>query len=80
MAWSSETLEQLAPILANGHVAIQQKQPVILDLPKSLKKVTDNAGKSFRNWSLGLPHPDAIGTLPISGKINGTQVLLKRFT
>lgn len=79
MAWSKETLTQLAPILAAGQVELQKARPEKSTLPKPLKKAAAMASKALRKWSAGLPHPDAIGTLPIAGKITGTQVLLKHF-
>jgi hypothetical protein len=79
MAWSKETLEHLAPVLAAGNVKLQQSQPDKPELPKSLKKTAAKASKNFRKYSAGLPHPDAIGTLPITGKTTGTQVLLKLY-
>jgi hypothetical protein len=80
MAWSKKTLVQLAPILAVKNFEIQPKKSLALELPEPLKKVADKASKSLSNYSLGMPHPNAIGTLPITGKITGTQVLLKCFT
>ena len=83
MAWSKQTLIQLAPILATKNVAIQGSQLTRPQLPKPLIKTAAQANKKFfksvKNWSTGLPHPDAIGTLPIVGKRTGTQVLLKLY-
>ena len=79
MAWSKETLKQLAPILAAKKITLQQPQPEPIVIPKPLRKITTKARKEFLKRATGLPHPDAIGTLPISGKTTGTQVLLKQF-
>ena len=83
MAWSKKTLVQLAPILAARQAALQKTQPAKLELPKPLVKTAAQANRSFRRdthkWSAGMPHPDAIGTLPITGKVTGTQVILKLF-
>jgi len=84
MAWSKETLIQLAPILAAKEAALQKAQPVKPVLPKPLVKTAAQANRTIRKsiskWSLGMPHPDSIGTLPITGKVTGTQVILKLFT
>jgi len=84
MAWSKKTLKQLAPILAARQAVLQKIQPEKPELPKLLVKSAAKANRDFRrkvrNWSIGLPHPDAIGTLPITGKITGTQIMLKLFT
>jgi hypothetical protein len=83
MAWSKQTLKQLAPILAAGKSDLQKVCSEIPELPKPLVKTANHVNKSFsrkiQKWSLGMPRPDAIGTLPISGKTVGTQVLLKLF-
>ena len=83
MAWSKNTLTRLAPILADGRAVLQKIQLTEPELPKPLTKTAARANRKFlgtnRKWSLGMPHPDAIGTLPISGKVTGTQVLLKLF-
>ena len=76
MAWSKQTLKQLAPILATGKVIYNSSQKRT-DLPKPLSRAVASARKVFRNQPFGLPHPSAIGTLPLNGKITGTQVLLK---
>ena len=79
MAWSKETLKQLAPILAAKQIKLQQLQLDPIVIPKPLRKVTAKARKEFLKRATGLPHPNAIGTLPISGKVTGTQALLKLF-
>jgi len=79
MAWSKETLKQFAPILAAKQIAVHKAQPVPSTLPKQLRKTTAKAKKAFLKRATGLPHPDAIGTLPINGKITGTQVILKLY-
>ena len=76
MAWSGRTLKRLAPVLASGTVVLL-KDTEPLPLPKPLRKAAASASKAFRRGALGLPHPDSIGTLPLSGKTSGTQVLLK---
>jgi len=78
MAWSKRTLKQLAPLLTTEIIVYRAAQEPT-ELPKPLQKAVANANKSFRKQTFGLPHPDAIGTLPLNGKITGTQVLLKRF-
>ena len=84
MAWSKKTLSQLAPILASKQITLQKYLAIPSELPKFLVKSAAQANKDFlkknRNWSAGLPHPDAIGTLPVSGKRSGTQVLLKLYS
>ena len=79
MAWSKRTLKQLAPVLAAGQAAFQIAKSPQSELPEPLKKTAVKANKAFRKYSAGLPHPNAIGTLPISGNINGTQKLLKLY-
>ena len=78
MAWSKQTLKQLAPVLAAGQVAFHAKQEVI-ELPKTLINAVTSARKAFIRGTAGLPHPNAIGTLPIYGKVTGTQILLKLY-
>jgi hypothetical protein len=81
MAWSRKTLKKLAPVLAAGKVSFQ-KQEQICELPKILRNAAASASKAFRRsakGSVGLPAPGAIGTLPISGKITGTQKILNFF-
>ena len=77
MAWSERTLTQLAPMLAGGN--IRKTLPTHPSLPVPLQSAAASARKTFYNRTLGLPVPDAIGTLPLSGKITGTQKLLKLF-
>ena len=79
MAWSKETLNHLAPILAAKQITLHKAQHVPRALPKPLRKITAKAKKAFLKRATGLPHPDAIGTLPINGKVSGTQVLLKLY-
>ncbi len=78
MAWSIKTLKKLAPVLAAGNVAFK---PIEHNesLPKPLRKAVASASKALRRGIAGLPSPDAIGTIPISGKITGTQKILKLF-
>jgi hypothetical protein len=78
MAWSRRTLKKLAPILAKGEAIFQAKQE-ISELPKPLRNAAVSASKAFRKGVLGLPSPNAIGTLPLSGKVTGTQKILKLF-
>ena len=78
MAWSKKTLRKMAPVLACGQVASCTKsEPMVL--PKPLRKAAANASKALRRGTLGLPHPDAIGALPLSGKTTGTQKILRIF-
>ena len=79
MAWSKETLVQLAPILAAKQITVHKAQPTPKALPKPLRNITAKARKAFLVRATGLPHPDAIGTLPITGKVTGTQALLKLY-
>ena len=79
MAWSKITLQHLAPVLAASNIAVLPKQPIPKVLPKPLRKITAKARKEFLKRATGMPHPDAIGTLPINGKVTGTYVLLKQF-
>ena len=80
MAWSKRTLKQFAPVLAAGQITLKaapaSEQPV---LPASLRNAATSARRAFRRGTVGLPAPDAIGKLPICGKITGTQKLLKLF-
>jgi len=84
MAWSKRTLKQLAPILATNQIELLKSLPEKPELPLPLVSTAAKANRDFlkknRKWSRGLPHPDAIGALPINGKRTGTQVLLKLFT
>ena len=80
MAWSRETLEKLAPILAAGRVdALGKTKTDAQRLPKPLRKTAASASKAFRKGALGLPTPDAVGRLNLSGKVTGTQKILKLF-
>ena len=80
MAWSKTTLKTLAPVLAAGRVDAvgRTKFNPVESLPKPLRKATASASKAFCS-GFGLPSPDAIGRLPIDGKVTGTQKLLKLF-
>ena len=84
MTWSKQTLKHLAPILASRQTVLRKTQPEKPELPKPLIKTAAQANRTFskrnRKWSAGMPHPDAIGTLPIAGKVTGTQVILKLFS
>jgi len=84
MTWSKQTLTQLAPILATKQIALLRTQQDKPGLSKLLVKTAAQANKNFKKnvqkWAVGLPHPDAIGALPITGKRTGTQVLLKLYT
>jgi len=83
MSWSKQTLMQLAPILATKQMTLRKTQLEKPLLPKPLVKTAAQANRTFRKvnhkWSAGMPHPDAIDTLPINGKVSGTQVILKLF-
>jgi hypothetical protein len=77
MAWSKRTLTQLAPMLAGGDIC---KTPSAThSLPVPLQGAAASARQAFHKSTAGLPVPDAIGTLPLSGKVTGTQKLLKLF-
>ena len=78
MAWSKRTLKQFAPMLAGGDVR-KTPSPTTSSLPAPLKKAAASAKRAFRRGTAGLPAPNAIGTLPLSGKVTGTQILLKQF-
>ena len=78
MAWSRKTLRKFAPVLAAGTLSFH-KTECVCDLPVPLRKAAASASKAFRKGTAGLPSPDSIGTLPISGKITGTQKILKLF-
>ena len=85
MAWSRTTLKKLAPVLASGQVVLNAKADMP-PLPKPLRKAAASAtraaretSKAFRRGTAGLPNPDSIGKLPVSGKITGTQKILKFF-
>jgi len=82
MAWSKATLQKLAPVLAAGKVDAVGKinqETDIKHLPTPLRKTAASASKAFCRGAVGLPSPDAIGRLPISGKVTGTQKILKLF-
>lgn len=78
MAWSKRTLTQLAPILAGGTVC-KAPAATVQSLPTPLRNAAASARKAFRRETAGLPNPDAIGTLNLSGKVTGTQKLLKLY-
>ena len=78
MAWSKRTLKKLAPVLAAGQVVLK-KGTEASALPKPLRQAAASASKAFRRGKIGFPAPEAIGKLPISGKVTGTQKLLKYF-
>ena len=76
MAWSRKTLKRLAPVLACGEVVLSAKSELPA-LPEPLRKAAASASKAFRRGTTGLPSPDSIGRLPISGQITGSQKILK---
>ena len=76
MAWSSETLVHLAPILAGNDFNIE-KQTKREEIPLPLKTAEVRARRKAQRGSAGLPNPDSIGHLGINGKITGTQKILK---
>ena len=78
-AWSKTTLQKLAPILACGKVSLISKSEVF-PLPAPLQRAAVTAKKTLQRQTSGLPAPDSIGVLPISGKTTGTQKLLKFFS
>jgi hypothetical protein len=78
MAWSRMTLQKLAPILAAGRVDSIGKAES-KSLPKPLQKAAVSANRAFCRGTIGSPAPDAIGRLPLSGKVTGTQKILKLF-
>ena len=78
MAWSSETLTHLAPILAGNDFDFE-KQTKFEDLPLPLKTAEVRARRKARRGSAGLPTPDSIGHLGINGKITGIQKILKSY-
>lgn len=84
MVWSKQTLIHFAPILAAKEAVLQKNQVKKPMLPKKLVRTAAQANRDFQKsistWSLGLPDPDAIGTLQISGKKTGTLVLLKSYS
>lgn len=83
MAWSRETLKRLAPVLAAGRISFSKTQQCAV-LSNPLRNAAASASKEFRKGSVrtaaGLPNPDAIGVLPLTAKITGTQKILKLFT
>jgi hypothetical protein len=82
MAWSKTTLQKLAPVLAAGKVSsVNKPKPELTQaLPKTLHKTVVRANKTFnKEGTLGLPMPDAIGRLPLTGKVTGTQIILKAY-
>lgn len=76
MAWSRKTLKKLAPVLAAGTVSFPHKE-IKESFPVPLRKAAASASKAFRRGTAGLPYPDAIGRLPLSGKTTGTKIILK---
>jgi len=78
MAWSKQTLKRLAPVLAAGKVTFQDRQE-LSNHPLPLCKAVASANKAFRKGAAGLPSPDAIGALSLSGKVTGLQRILKSF-
>ena len=82
MVWSKKTLQKLAPVLAAGKASSvgKSKTESMVNLAKPLRKTIARANKSFyREGTLGLPMPEAIGRLPITGKVTGLQVVLKHY-
>ena len=77
MAWSERTLTHFVPMLAGGKLRKCSGNPPCL--PQPLQSASACARNNFRKGGLGLPNPDAIGSLPIQGKVTGTQILLKLF-
>ena len=78
MAWSKRTLTQLAPILAGGRIALRN-EATEKETPRPLLKAAARASKAFSRGKAGLPVPEAIGRLSLSGKICGTQKILHIF-
>ena len=81
MAWSKKTLEKLAPVLAAGRVTSvgEAKIESPKSPPKSLRRTAAKASKAYLKYTLGLPTPEAIGVLPITGRVTGLQVILKGY-
>ena len=82
MVWSKKTLQKLAPVLAAGKANSvgKSKTESMINLAKPIRKTIARANKSFyREGTLGLPMPEAIGRLPITGKVTGLQVVLKHY-
>jgi hypothetical protein len=82
MTWSKATLQRLAPVLAAGKVGsvgkTKSEEPTE-SLRQPLQKTVAKAKRTFCKNTLGLPLPGAIGRLHITGKVTGTQVILKRY-
>jgi hypothetical protein len=76
MAWSKRALVKFAPILAGASLCM----PASLagaPSPPPVRSAVARTRAAFRTGALGLPDPGSIVTLPLSGKVNGTQILLK---
>ena len=82
MVWSKQTLKKLAPVLAAGKVdsvrkSIQDEE--VQGLPIPLQKAVVSANKAFCKIALGLPMPESVGRLPVTGKVTGMQKICKLF-
>lgn len=71
MGWSPATLSRLVPLLAAGADRVTLEPDPLEDFPAHHGKTSPKtARKKFKPFSLGLPHPDSIGTLPTAnGKV-----------
>lgn len=80
MAWSSETLKHLSPMLANGG-NIRPVKPVSITIDPVLRKARRQAALSRRNLRFAA-NPNAIGNIiPIrSGRVTQLQKSLKAFS
>ena len=70
LAWSEESLKQLAPMLANGGNIAQKSKSHSRAVERMLKRATHGARKAIKKIQF-VPDPDAIGNIvPISsGKV-----------
>lgn len=81
MGWSRATLEQLAPLLAagTGRVALRQQHPAHQSAETVCTRALARKGKVIP-FSLGLPHPDRVFTMPgKSGKVTPLYNALRPF-
>jgi len=81
MAWSKNTLKQLAPILASGS-EIRLKKPIIQQQLPLHRNAARAASKAFLcRGTVGMPLPDSVGTLSAlsGGKITPLLKALKAF-
>ena len=70
MGWSPKTLKKFVPILAAGKCTFQQPQVTTETAPKAKRMHMKASVAKVSKYSLGLPHPDMIASMPAKqGKV-----------